>query len=503
MGNRMTNVQVLGLARNSRKPQCGTRNQRAIKVSAASLARSEPKRATEVLVEHSTEANVQNRTTGETLSSETVYTNLRKLRLQAYDHPDRVFTTLAHLIDVDFLREAFRKMRKTSSPGVDGVTASEYAEDLDTHLADLHHRLKTKRYKAQPVERAWLDKPDGGKRPIGKPALEDKLVQRAVAMLLEQIYEQDFYDFSYGYRRGRKPHEALRDLRKQCGVKNTKWIIDADIKGFFDAIDWTHLRSFIRKRINDGSIMRLIGKWLHAGVLEDGIHLHPETGVPQGSSISPILANVYLHYVLDDWFVSEVQPRMKGRVFLSRFVDDFVIGCETEEDARRIMAVLPKRFARFGLTIHPDKTQLIAFAKPAHADPQNRQSPNGKNGTFDYLGFTHYWARSRRGYWAIKRRTARKRIHRTATAIWQWCRKNRHRPLPVQCTTLRAKLRGHYNYYGVRTNYAQLSVIYRITERAWFYWLNKRRRHPDYNWQEFRAFLETFPLPRPRIVHDI
>ena len=442
------------------------------------------------------------------MSSPTVSSKLREIARQASQYPDRVFTTLAHLIDIEFLQEAYRRTKKSSAPGIDGVTAQDYAKHLDANLRDLHQRLRNGRYKAPPVERVWLEKPDGGKRPIGKPTFEDKIVQRAVVMLLEQIYEHEFHDFSYGFRRGRRPHDALRELREQCNQTNTSWIIDADVSGFFDAIDHHHLREFLRRRMNDGSIMRLIGKWLHAGVLDEGIRFHPETGTPQGGVISPIAANVFLHYVLDDWFVQEVQPRMQGRTFIVRFADDFIIGCEREDDAHRIMAVLPKRFSRYGLTIHPQKSKLIAFARPAgrptaQQDKQDRQSPGRGNGTFDFLGFTHYWARSRRGSWVMKRRTAQKRLRRTATALWLWCRKNRHMPLPQQHTRLKQKLVGHYNYFGVRCNYAQLSAIQRIAERAWFYWLNRRRRHPDYNWEEFRRLLETFPIPSPRIRHNI
>ncbi|MDH5727214.1 MAG: group II intron reverse transcriptase/maturase [Nitrospira sp.] len=441
------------------------------------------------------------------MSSPTVSTKLRELATQASDHPDRVFTNLAHHLDVEFLREAYRRTKKNSSPGVDGVTAQAYAEHLDENLRALHERMRSGQYQAPPVKRKWLDKPDGGRRPIGMPAFEDKIVQRAVAMLLEQIYEHDFHDFSYGFRRQRRPHDALQELREQCGQTNTHWIIDADVSGYFDAIDHSHLREFLKQRVNDGSIMRFIGKWLNAGVLDEGIHYHPETGSPQGGVISPILANIYLHYVLDVWFVDEVQPRLQGRAFIIRFADDFVIGCEYEEDARRIMAVLPKRFSRFGLTIHPEKSHLIAFGRPRVAfssrSNQNRQSPGSGNGTFDFLGFTHYWARSRRGYWVIKRRTAGKRLRRTSHALWEWCRTNRHMPLPQQHKRLRQKLSGHYNYFGVRANYAQLAVILRQAERAWHYWLNRRRRHPDYNWEEFRHLLKTYPLPKPKIVHSI
>ncbi len=414
-------------------------------------------------------------------------------------------------MDVDFLREAYRRTRKSSAPGVDGVTADEYAAHLEDNLRDLHERLRSGCYQAPPVERVWLEKPDGGQRPIGKPAFEDKIAQRAVAMLLEQIYEQDFYDFSYGFRRGRRPHDALHVLREQCNATNTHWIIDADVSGFFDAIDHSHLRDFFRRRMNDGSVMRLIGKWLNAGVLEEGKLFHPDTGTPQGGVISPIAANVYLHYVLDDWFVRDVQPRMKGRVFPVRFADDFIIGCEREDDARRIVDVLPKRFARFGLAIHPDKSNLIAFGRPPRSasrprgtTPMTRQLPKCENGTFDFLGFTHYWGRTRKDYWVIKRRTARKRIRRTAQSLWQWCKRHRHLPMPQQHATLVQKLRGHFNYYGVRCNLPQMHVILEAAKRVWFYWLNRRRRYRDYDWEQFNRLLQgPFQLPNPRIIHSI
>jgi RNA-directed DNA polymerase len=257
------------------------------------------------------------------LRSPTVTTKLQRLAEQAKHDPDRVFTNLAHLIDEDFLREAYRRTRKSSAAGIDGVTAQQYAADLDENLRDLHDRLRHGRYQAAPVVRVWIEKEDGGKRPIGKPAFEDKIVQRAVAMLLEAIYEQDFADCSYGFRPGRSPHDALRDLRRRCLTEGASWIVDADVSGYFDRIDRTHLREVLRRRVNDGSIMRLIGKWLRAGVREEGVIHHPETGVVQGGVISPVLANVLLHHVLDEWFEQEVQPRLKGRSILTRFADDF------------------------------------------------------------------------------------------------------------------------------------------------------------------------------------
>jgi RNA-directed DNA polymerase len=260
--------------------------------------------------------------TGDTLRSPTVTPKLQRIAAQAARDPDRVFTTLAPLIDEDFLREAYRHTSKSSAPGIDGVTAQMYAEHLDENLGDLHERLRSGRYQAAPVERVWIEKDEGGQRPIGKPAFEDKIVQRAVAMLLEAIYEQDFYDGSYGFRQGRRPHEALHELRQRCITEGIGWVVDADVSGYFDSIDRTRLREVLRQRVNDGRILRLIGKWLRAGVMEQGALTHPETGVVQGGVISPVLANVFLHHVLDAWFEREVRPRMQGRCFLIRFADD-------------------------------------------------------------------------------------------------------------------------------------------------------------------------------------
>jgi group II intron reverse transcriptase/maturase len=432
------------------------------------------------------------------LRSPTVTPKLQRIAAQAARDPARVFTTLAHLIDEDFLREAYRHTSKSSAPGIDGVTAAAYAEHLDENLDDLHERLRSGRYRAAPVERVWIEKEDGSQRPIGKPAFEDKIVQRAVAMLLEAIYEQDFLDCSYGFRPGRSPHDALHELRERCMNEGIGWIVDADVSGYFDSIDRTCLREVLRKRVNDGRILRLIGKWLRAGVMDHGVLTHPETGVVQGGVISPVLANIFLHHVLDEWFEREVQPRLKGRSFLTRFADDFVIGCELEADAQKIMAVLPKRFARFGLHIHPTKTTLVGFRKPKAS-----QAPAHGDGTFEFLGFTHYWARTRRGFWVIKRRTARKRLRRTQKALWQWCRHNRHAPLQYQYRMLCAKLRGHFRYYGIRGNFPLLEVVCRYAEKAWRYWLSRRSSKSAIDWEKFQKLLATYGLPTPKIVHNI
>jgi group II intron reverse transcriptase/maturase len=314
-------------------------------------------------------------------------------------------------MDVEWLREAYRQTNKSGAAGIDGITAAVYAANLEENLEELHRRLVSGQYKAPPVERVWLDKEDGRKRPIGKPTFEDKIVQRAVAMLLEPIYEQEFYSFSHGFRKGHSAHQALHEIREQCQQMNINWIVDADVSRFFDELRHDELRGFIKQRVNDGGVLRLIGKWLNAGVMEEGNLTYAEKGSPQGGVISPLLANIYLHYVLDEWYEKEVKPRLKGRSFLTRFADDFVIGCELESDARRIMEVLPRRFGRYGLTIHPEKTKLVKFGKP----PKKEQA-GPKNETFDFLGFTHYWAKSRRGYWVIKRKTARKRQRRSIKA---------------------------------------------------------------------------------------
>lgn len=426
-----------------------------------------------------------------------ISTTLQRIAQQAASDPKMVFTSLAHLIDVPFLHEAYRRTRKDAASGVDRVTAGEYAGGLDRNLSDLHARLRSGRYRAPPVERVWIGKEDGKKRPIGIPTFEDKVVQRAVSMLLTAIYEGDFRDCSYGFRPGRSPHQAVKLLRERCWTLGITRIIDADISGFFDTIEHSHLLEFIKRRVNDGGLIRLIGKWLNAGVQEAGEVSYPEDGTPQGGVISPLLANIYLHYVLDEWFVREVQPRMKGNCFMIRFADDFVIGCTEAADADRIMGVLPKRFGRYGLTIHPEKTRVVSFGRPP------RQATESGCGTFDFLGFTHYWTRSRGGNWCIKRRTSGKRQRRTKKAIWRWCRANRHKAVRDQHKGICAKLRGFFQYYGIRGNYEILQSVKHFTEKAWHYWLSRRSSDGAILWDKFREWLKVLSLPRPRIIHDV
>lgn len=394
------------------------------------------------------------------------------------------------------LREACRLTRKDGAPGADGQTGEQYTERLEANLEELHERLRTQKYRATPVRRVHIPKANGGTRPIGIPTFEDKIVQKAVVMLLSPIYEQDFYDFSYGFRPGKGAHQALRDLREQCMSLGGGWVVDADIRGFFDSVDPAVLHQILRQRVQDGGIHRLIGKWLKAGVLEGSHLLHPETGTPQGGVVSPLLANIYLHTVLDGWFAQEVQPRLKGRSFLIRYADDFLIVCKHKEDAQRVMAVLPKRLAKFGLTLHPDKTRMIQFRQPEEDKPK----ADG-NGTFEFLGFTHHWTRSLRGYWVIKRRTAKKALHRGLQALEDWCRQNRHLPVTEQHQQLNKKLRGYYAYFGIRGNYRALYRLFRHTERAWVKWLNRRGGKKHFGWKAFAAMQKVFPLPQPRIIH--
>ena len=409
-----------------------------------------------------------------------------------------MFTSLAHLIDLELLREAYRVTRKDGAVGADSQTGEQYGERLEENLKNLHERLRTRTYRATPVRRVYIPKAGGGKRPIGIPTFEDKIVQRAVVLLLSAIYERDFYDFSYGFRPRKGAHQALRDLREGCMTMGGGWVVDADIRGFFDSVNHAVLRDILRHRVNDGGILRLIGKWLQAGVLESGELLHPEMGTPQGGVISPLLANIYLHTVLDEWFVREVQPRLEGKSFLIRYADDFLLVCQRERDAQRVLAVLAKRLAKYGLTLHPDKTRLIRFQKPHEEEPRR-----DGDGTFEFLGFTHHWARSLRGYWVIKRRTARKALHRSLQALQAWCKENRHLPLPEQHRMLSRKLRGYYAYYGIRGNYKALYLLYRFTQRAWVKWLNRRGSKKHFGWKAFAALESRLPLPTPSIIHQL
>jgi RNA-directed DNA polymerase len=439
----------------------------------------------------------------ETPSSEIVSTRQRRIAELAKQSPQMAFTSLNHYLDLAWLHEAYRRTRKDGAVGVDGQTGREYEANLEKNLQSLLDRAKSGTYKAPPVRRVHIPKGTGkDTRPIGIPTFEDKVLQRAVAMVLEPIYEQDFHNCSYGFRPKRSAHQALQSLWDQAMPTGGGWILEVDIRKYFDTLDHAVLRELVQRRVRDGVLLRLIGKWLKAGVFEGGQITYPEMGSPQGGVISPLLSNIYLHYVLDEWFARDVQPRMKGQAFLIRYADDFVIGFTDESDAHRAMDVLPKRFGKHGLTIHPVKTRLIPFRRPPRRNHQIG-SPHEEPGTFDLLGFTHYWGRSRKGYWVIKRKTAKARFQRAVKAIYQWCKKERHRPLQEQQRTLSQKMKGHYAYYGITGNGSMLSGFEYLVRRIWRKWLGRRRRDGQIIWADFVRLLRRYPLPAPVVVRSV
>ena len=347
------------------------------------------------------------------------------------------------------------------------------------------------------MRRTHIPKGDGEQtRPIGIPTFEDKILQRAIAMALEAVYEESFHDFSYGFRPGRSAHQACDALWKATMSMDAGWVLEVDIKGFFDTLSHEHLRTILHQRIRDGVIMRLIGKWLNSWVMEGSSHSYPDAGTPQGGVISPLLANVYLHDVLDEWFVREVQPRLNGRAALVRYADDFVLVFEQEADARRVYEILPKRFGKYGLTLHPEKTRLVPFRRP-HRDRKDDDSP----GTFDFLGFTHHWAFSRKGNPVVYKATAKDRFTRTLRRLRQWCRANMHASIEAQHAALVRKLNGHYAYFGVTSNIDALLRIAHEVKAIWRKWLSRRSQRAALSWSAMHALLRRYRLPSPRIVH--
>jgi group II intron reverse transcriptase/maturase len=432
-----------------------------------------------------------------TSSCEDISTRQQKIVALARLEPKMALTTLAHHIDTVWLAEAYRRTRKDGAVGVDGVTAAQYEERLAENLVGLLARFKSGRYRAPPVRRVHI--PKGGRggttRPIGIPTLEDKILQRAVLMVLEPLYEQDFLDCSYGFRPGRSAHQALEALWRGLMGFGGGWVIDLDICRYFDTIDHRHLRTLLDQRVRDGVIRRALGKWLRAGVMESGTVHYPEAGTPQGGVISPLLSNLYLHEVLDHWFEHQVKPRLHGRAFMIRFADDAVLAFAREADARRVLAVLPRRLGKYGLQLHPDKTRLVEFRPPGKGSPGGR--------SFDLLGFTHYWGRSRTGRWIIQRKTAKGRLARAVYRVGQWCRKWRHGPVAEQHAVLARQLLGHYAYYGITGNARALWRFQRQVERCWRKWLSRRSNRSGMDWVRFRRLLIRYPLPPPRVVHSI
>jgi RNA-directed DNA polymerase len=440
----------------------------------------------------------------ETSGSTAISTKLERIATLARDAPEMAFTTLAHHVDLAWLREAYRLTRKDGATGVDRQTAAEYATNLEDNLRSLLERAKSGTYRAPPVRRVHIPKGCGPEtRPLGIPTFEDKVLQRAVTMVLEAVYEQDFLPCSYGFRPGRSAHQALQALWDQTTRTAGGWVVELDIRKYFDSIDHGHLREVLRRRVLDGVLLRLIGKWLNAGVLENEALSYPRRGSPQGGVISPLLANILLHEVLDAWFENVVRPRMRGQVRLVRYADDAVLIFERKDDAERVMAVLPKRFEKYGLTLHPQKTRIVEFVRPDRRSRRVGPAASLRSGTFDFLGFTHHWGCSRKGKLIVRRKTAKDRFSRSLKQIAQWCRWHRHDDLRVQQKALAQKLLGHYGYFGIVGNTSAMKRFLREVQLVWCKWIQRRSQRGRKNWAKLNVLLQRYALPQPRSVSSV
>ncbi len=402
-------------------------------------------------------------------------------------------TNLHQFMDVELLREIMSGMNKKSSTGIDGQGWTNYCIEHQEDLYDLLSEFKTGQYKAPPVRRVYIPKDKHSQRPLGIPTVRDKILQGGVRALIEPIYEKIFKDFSYGYRQGKTIHQALGYLFRQVSFGKMPYIIDADIQNFFGSIDFGQMREFLAHRVNDGIVRKMIDKWMKAGVFEDGEISYPEMGTPQGGSISPLLSNIYLHYVLDEWFVEEIQPRLKGKSFMVRFADDFVIGFSNMEDAKKVMEVLPKRFGRYNLKLHPEKTKLLDM----------ESEPVRGNRSFDFLGFTHYKGKSLKGFPILKRKTSKKKFTKSMTKITDWIKKNRHMKLSKMIDAINIRLRGHYNYYGITFNSRGINRYFREVSKVLLKWINRRGGKKAWNWERYRLLISQWKiLLKPRIYHS-
>lgn len=401
--------------------------------------------------------------------------------------------SLYPFIDATMLQESYNKLNRQSAKGIDGKTWQQYGLELPERQEGLLEEFRTGRYKAPAIRRVYIPKDKHSRRPLGIPTIEDKVLQESVRRVLNPIYEEDFKPFSYGFRSGRSPHQAIEHLFREVSFGKMHYIIDADITDFFGSINHGVLRDFLDKRVKDGVIRKMIDKWLKAGVMESGNISYPEHGTPQGSVISPLLSNIYLHYVLDEWFSEQIQPLLKGKSFIVRYADDFVLGFTDKSDAERVMAVLPKRFANYGLTLHAEKTKLI--------DLNSKRGGNGRS--FDFLGFTHFLSRTLKGYMVLKRKTSSKRLTRAILNVSNYIQKNRHMKLRDLIAALNVKLRGHYNYYGVTFNSWSIERFHKMVRILLFKWLNRRGGKVKLNWKMFSdQIIKYSPLLLPVIKHS-
>jgi group II intron reverse transcriptase/maturase len=432
------------------------------------------------------------------LNPDPVSTKQARIAELAMKNPSMAFTSLNHHLDVQLLRRAFELTRKDGAVGIDGQSATEYEKNLGKNLECLLGRIKSGSYKAPPVRRAYIPKVDGSQRPLGIPTFEDKVAQRAIVLLLEPIYEHDFLPCSYGFRPGHSAHQALQDLRTSIMTCGGRWVLDVDLRRYFDTIDHGHLRQFLDRRVTDGVIRRMIDKWLKAGVLEADAIKRSDVGTPQGGVISPLLANIYLHYVLDEWFARDVEPRMKARCALVRYADDFVMVFEDFLDCERVQRVLSKRMEKYGLALHVEKTKRVDFRFKRR---KGERHPATQATTFDFLGFTHVWGKSARGKSVVYQRTAKDRFARALKKVTDWCRRNIHLSIRDQRKRLARMMNGHYAYFGITGNSRRIRWYAHHVERIWFSWLRRRSRGGRGGYQMFDALLRRYPLPKPLVVH--
>ena len=420
---------------------------------------------------------------------------------RARREPRYQFTCLAHLLNVGFLKECYYSLGRDRASGIDGVSWKEYGKDLDGNLNNLVARMKAKRYKPQPAKRVYIPKNEHEERPLGLPALEDKIVQKGISRILEAIYEADFLNCSYGFRPVRNCHQAINVVDKTIMTKPINHVIEADIKGYFDNVSHEWMMKFLQVRIKDPSILLLIRRFLKAGYFEADRVVATEQGTPQGGNLSPMLSNIFLHYVLDLWFEKKVKPQAKGACYLVRYADDFICMVQYQDDAQRIVQALRERFAKFALELHSEKTRIISFGS---YERENAKRQNRRANTFDFLGFTHYCDTSRKGKFIVGRKTSRKKFRMKCKELNNWLRKIRNfKKAKEWWPILQAKLRGHYQYYGVSGNMQSLKRFYSLTLRMTLKWLNRRSQRKSYSWRRFYKYLEHYPLPEPRIVHNL
>lgn len=432
-------------------------------------------------------------------TADVALTELWRIGEIAKQNPQIRFYSLAHHITYNRLRFAFGGLNRRAAPGIDGVTVTQYKENLLENIEELYERLKSGTYKHKPIRRVHIEKENGQKRPIGVSCLDDKVVQQAVREVLETIFEQDFLECSYGFRPRIGAHDAMRAIDVAAMRNSMNWVFEADIKAYFDNIVRKMLMEFVNTRVADGRLLRLVGKCLNAGVLDGEEFAVPELGTAQGSVLSPLLGNIYLHYVLDKWFEEEVKPRLKGNARLIRYADDFIIGFEKKEDAEKVMEVIPKRMKKHGLELHPEKTRLVPFNRP----PKEGRRDKGRTGTFDFLGFTVYWRQTRKGSWVLGMKTRKARIKRTIQRIYEFCKSQRHDPVEDQHRSLCSRLQGHINYFGTNGNFQAIKRVIWCARRAWHKWLNRRSQRSRMTWERFNDLLEDFPLPKPIIKVQI